>query len=558
LQIIKIIQVDGMKKLVGLLLMSFTLFTAFAQKDYEEVWKKHTYTLRILEEKIRMLESNQRTQMENLQAQLLLLSAKDTVQQKQMLSTMQFYLEQSDKKISQEIEELKRKKDERKTEISQLVQTYTTNIQEQINQQASMLLFGGLGIIALCIMLFLVATKLMKDQQEHYLREFAHRQQADLRAIIQSSLQENLNREMQKYSLQNESMLSQNDEKDEWIALLQQKIFDLENKLKEREQLIEGNLATQSKEMQVNPVVSETENKSAQSENIEVPLKEEETIVTIAETTPNPNEVSTEPIAQKEEKEDLRTESEQVSLTTEKHEEANEKHDLVNNRDWVEAIEQKINQSLKESLEEEDVEEQVIYAKEETQEVLEANVYNPEYEEVMAKAMHYYEQRMFEEAIEYYGKAIALNPDYLAYTKRANCYHILKKYNQAAADYEKAIRIKKDFVPAYNNAIEIYILTDNFFQALTLLERLSQIEKSHSHKAVELYLKLIAQKGLLQNTEKTERELDALLRENFTFNFSVKEIEDWLITADIDATDKKLIRVKTELLKMKKEYATFA
>jgi len=49
-----------------------------------------------------------------------------------------------------------------------------------------------------------------------------------------------------------------------------------------------------------------------------------------------------------------------------------------------------------------------------------------------------------------------------------------------------------------------------------------------------------------------------LFRENFTFNFSVKEIEDWLITADIDATDKKLIRVKTELLKMKKEYATFA
>ncbi|MFN3315274.1 MAG: tetratricopeptide repeat protein, partial [Raineya sp.] len=149
-------------------------------------------------------------------------------------------------------------------------------------------------------------------------------------------------------------------------------------------------------------------------------------------------------------------------------------------------------------------------------------------------------------------------PDYLSYTKISNCYHILKKYDQAAADYEKAIRIKKDFIPAYNNAIEIYILTDNFFQALTLLERLSQIEKSYSHKAVELYLRLIAQKGLMQNTEKTEKELDALLRENFTFNFSVKEIEDWLMTADIDATDKKMIRVKTELLKMKREYATFA
>ncbi|MDW8297145.1 MAG: hypothetical protein RMJ97_09730, partial [Raineya sp.] len=89
-------------------------------------------------------------------------------------------------------------------------------------------------------------------------------------------------------------------------------------------------------------------------------------------------------------------------------------------------------------------------------------------------------------------------------------------------------------------------------------ERLAPIEKSHSHKAVELYLKLIAQKGLMQNTEKTERELDELLRENFTFNFSVKELEDWLLTADMDATDKKLIRVKTELLKLKREYANVA
>jgi tetratricopeptide (TPR) repeat protein len=172
--------------------------------------------------------------------------------------------------------------------------------------------------------------------------------------------------------------------------------------------------------------------------------------------------------------------------------------------------------------------------------------------------MGYYEQKDYEKAIEGYTKALEVTPDYNAYTRRANCYHILKKYDQAAEDYEKAIRLKKDFIPAYNNAIEIYILTDNFFQALTLLERLSQIEKAYAYRAVELYLKLIAQKGLMQNTEKTEKELDALLRENFTFSFSVREIEDWLITADIDTTDKKMIRVKTELLKMKKEYAGVA
>lgn len=552
-----------MKKLVGLLLLLCAFSVSFAQKDYEAILKKNAYTIRVLEEKIRMLESNQRFQMENLQAQLLLLSAKDTVQQKQMLATLQFYLEQSDKKYSQEITELKKQKEERKDEISRLVQTHTANIQEQVNQQASMLLFGGLGIIALCIMLFLVATKLIKDQQERYLKEFAHKQQSDLRAIIHSSFQDSLNRELQKYFHQNNlNTVSKNDEKDEWIALMQQKIFDLENKLKQQEDF-GGNATRQPVEEESNTIISENQVEETlpteNNQDTEVKHTEKENIFTIAETKANPNEVASAKDAPQEEKEEfIQPENTPTLPLTTEHTTSIEEHNFVNNRDWVEAIEQKINESLKDNLEEEEVEEQVIYTKEEKQEVSEENIYNPEYEEVMEKAMSYYEQRMFDKAIEYYSKAINLNPDYLAYTKRANCYHILKKYDQAAADYEKAIRIKKDFIPAYNNAIEIYILTDNFFQALTLLERLSQIEKSYGHKAVELYLRLIAQKGLMQNTEKTEKELDALLRENFTFSFSVKEIEDWLMIADIDATDKKMIRVKTELLKMKREYATFA
>lgn len=557
MQIIEIVRLI-MKKLVGLLLMLCAFSTAFAQKDYEEVLKKNAYTIRILEEKIRMLEGNQRFQMENLQAQLLLLSVKDTVQQKQMLSTIQFYLEQADKKHSQEIAELKKQKEERKNETSQLVQAHTANIQKQINQQASMLLFGGLGIIALCIMLFLVATKLMKDQQERYLREFAHKQQSDLRAIIHSSFQDNLNREMQKYFHQNNPNTSSKDsEKDEWIALMQQKILDLESKLQGQEEY-KKNTENQALQAEAGATASEVENPPTQNEDAKV---EEENVFTILEAKPNPNEVVLETSLQEEEIMAVAEKKETLTPTTEEHIESIEEHNFVNNnnRDWVEAIEQKINQSLKENLEEEEVvEEQIVYAKVEEQEVFEENIFNPEYEEIIAKAVNYYEQRMFKEAIEYYSKAIALNPDYLAYAKRANCYHILKEYDQAAGDYEKAIRIKKDFIPAYNNAIEIYILTDNFFQALTLLERLSQIDKNHSYKAVELYLRLIAQKGLMQNTEKTEKELDALLRENFTFSFSVKEIEDWLMTADIDITDKKMIRVKTELLKMKREYATFA
>jgi tetratricopeptide (TPR) repeat protein len=548
----------GMKKLYYIIALMFASLVSFAQKDYEEALRKSNYNTRVLEEKIRLLENNYQFQLQNLQAQLLLLSAKDTTNQKQLLSTLQLYLQQADKKYAQELADLRNLRNERKSEVSTIVQNHVDTLQKQINQQASMLLYGGLGIIALCIMLFLVALKYIKDQQERYLNEFANNQQAHLKTIIKDTLQENLSKEMQQYFTQHNIVGSSQNQVNELTHLMQNKLADLEAKI-------------------TNDVLKQVNTESI-AEKTFIESTPEEEVITIIETPKNPNQVISHISIdeQKEEKEMIITQNtdntpiefvkeesivSQNELTKEEEivEEISEiqEHPLINNREWVEQIEQKINESLQASTIEEEVEEQVIYNNT-NKEVFEANIYSPEYDTLLKEAMGYYEQKDYEKAIDIYTKALVVTPDYNAYTRRANCYHILKKYDQAAEDYEKAIRLKKDFIPAYNNAIEIYILTDNFFQALTLLERLSQIEKAHAYKAVELYLKLIAQKGLMQNTEKTEKELDALLRENFTFSFSVREIEDWLITADIDTTDKKMIRVKTELLKMKKEYAGVA
>ncbi|MCU0437908.1 MAG: tetratricopeptide repeat protein [Raineya sp.] len=547
-----------MKKLYYIIALMFASLVSFAQKDYEEALRKSNYNTRVLEEKIRLLENNYQFQLQNLQAQLLLLSAKDTTNQKQLLSTLQLYLQQADKKYAQELADLRNLRNERKSEVSTIVQNHVDTLQKQINQQASMLLYGGLGIIALCIMLFLVALKYIKDQQERYLNEFANNQQAHLKTIIKDTLQENLSKEMQQYFTQHNIVGSSQNQVNELTHLMQNKLADLEAKI-------------------TNDVLKQVNTESI-AEKTFIESTPEEEVITIIETPKNPNQVISHISIdeQKEEKEMIITQNtdntpiefvkeesivSQNELTKEEEivEEISEiqEHPLINNREWVEQIEQKINESLQASTIEEEVEEQVIYNNT-NKEVFEANIYSPEYDTLLKEAMGYYEQKDYEKAIDIYTKALVVTPDYNAYTRRANCYHILKKYDQAAEDYEKAIRLKKDFIPAYNNAIEIYILTDNFFQALTLLERLSQIEKAHAYKAVELYLKLIAQKGLMQNTEKTEKELDALLRENFTFSFSVREIEDWLITADIDTTDKKMIRVKTELLKMKKEYAGVA
>ncbi len=173
-------------------------------------------------------------------------------------------------------------------------------------------------------------------------------------------------------------------------------------------------------------------------------------------------------------------------------------------------------------------------------------------EDYLAQAQKAYEERDIENAIAFYGLALAQTPDAITYTKRGNCYHLLKKLDQATADYQKAIRLDTNFIAAYNNAIEIYILTDNFFQALTTLEQLARVEKMPQYKALELYLKLIVQKALNQSSEKTEKDLDEVMRFEFSFNFSFKEISDWLAYADIDPVHKRVIQNKTELLKLKK------
>ncbi len=170
----------------------------------------------------------------------------------------------------------------------------------------------------------------------------------------------------------------------------------------------------------------------------------------------------------------------------------------------------------------------------------------------LTQAQKAYEERDIENAIAFYGLALAQTPDAITYTKRGNCYHLLKKLDQATADYQKAIRLDANFIAAYNNAIEIYILTDNFFQALTTLEQLARVEKMPQYKALELYLKLIVQKALNQSSEKTEKDLDEVMRFEFSFNFSFKEISDWLAYADIDPVHKRVIQNKTELLKLKK------
>ncbi|MDX1903970.1 MAG: hypothetical protein SFU27_07415 [Thermonemataceae bacterium] len=505
-----------MSKIILVLCFFSLTLPLFAQRETEDMLRKNNMTIRVLEEKIRNLEQNHRTQLEYLQNQILLLSAKDTSNQKQLLQTLTLYLEQSDKKYAEELAALKKQREERKNEIGGIVQAQTSSLQQQINHQTDMLFYGSLGIIALSIILFFVALKFLKDQQERYLSNFARKQQNEINLLIEGFLKEVLSKEKAKISQATEEQSLNNE--------LKEQFEELASLLKNAIEDFETQTALLS---QQNPNKPTPQQLGVSVELPQQPIQPQIWEEIIEETPIEVQEITTEA------KENINQQAEDESPNTP--------------QETTPSEEEKTIFEAKENTTETNIETEEYNV-----------VYDVQYEKKLQEGITLYEQKNYQEAITKYSEAITFKPDdYLLYTRRANCYHVLRKYDQATEDYEKAIRLKNDFIPAYNNAIEIYILTDNFFQALTLLERLCKIDKNHNYKAVELYLKLIAQKGLMQNTEKTEKELDSLMRENFTFNFSVKEIDDWLITAEMDSNDKKMIRVKTELLKMKKEANLF-
>ena len=71
-------------------------------------------------------------------------------------------------------------------------------------------------------------------------------------------------------------------------------------------------------------------------------------------------------------------------------------------------------------------------------------------------------------------------------------------------------------------------------------------------KAICFYLKCIVEKLLDSDVSESERELNDILKNEFTITWSFKEIENWLKKADISKENKNFITEKTEILKSRK------
>lgn len=79
----------------------------------------------------------------------------------------------------------------------------------------------------------------------------------------------------------------------------------------------------------------------------------------------------------------------------------------------------------------------------------------------------YFGQEKYDEAIEYYTKAIEKNDKYtFAYHDRGSAYRITKKYQLALSDYRKAIQLNPNMVIAFNNMASVKKILKDYQGAL--------------------------------------------------------------------------------------------
>jgi tetratricopeptide (TPR) repeat protein len=626
-----------------LFLIPLSLFAQDKDKDkdreMEQLLQKNLTSIKVLEERLRQLDYQNRLQMESIRQQMNMAFNKDTSFYRNSLKLLQENMLRIDANYQAQLRELRDQKTSKQSALDSIFVMQEAKIKAKQMEQSTMFIYGGIILILINFILFLVLLHYFRSRQYKIAEEIKSKVQAETRAALSSYMQDDFKREIQKafaqyapqtasanteasqqtaIELKAQEVLLQIDNKSaallEKMAQLEQYLGqlttapthtattspveelakqDVTEELATTEPLIENETTTP--ELLIEPAIEETaapeleffiENKveitTPVSETKEEEVQKEEVffeeVAPLTETAPvideKPEEEEVpeqvdEAIAQlfafvKEEKDtqNLATEEEENTEeqvpekidipfdfgnfflnqeTADKDAEEEGTHRTLDGAQIVTKTEKALSTILNQ-----DSEEQV--SEEESEEDLDE-------EEAIYWAQRgtiAYEKQDYEVAVDCFSKSLLLKEDFIAYTKRANSYHLLKKYEKAAADYEKAIKLNPDFVPAYNNAIEIHILTDNFFQALAVLEQLSKVNKPAHYKAVELYLKLIVQKALNQTSEKTERELDQVMRENFQFNYSFKQIEEWLATADIEPTNKRLIQVKMQLLKMKK------
>jgi DnaJ family protein C protein 7 len=106
---------------------------------------------------------------------------------------------------------------------------------------------------------------------------------------------------------------------------------------------------------------------------------------------------------------------------------------------------------------------------------------NKSWETLKEKGNNLFKQQKYEEAINYYERAIKLNNTIeVLYSNKGTCEKCLKKYKEAIRDYKKALEINPKNTKNLNRLASVYIIVGNLGEAKMTQERALNFEPSNS------------------------------------------------------------------------------
>ena len=106
---------------------------------------------------------------------------------------------------------------------------------------------------------------------------------------------------------------------------------------------------------------------------------------------------------------------------------------------------------------------------------------NKSWETLKEKGNVLFKQQKYEEAINYYEKAIKLNNNIeVLYSNKGTCEKCLKKYKEAIRDYKKALEINPKNTKNLNRLASVYIIVGNLGEAKMTQQKALNFEPSNS------------------------------------------------------------------------------
>ena len=106
---------------------------------------------------------------------------------------------------------------------------------------------------------------------------------------------------------------------------------------------------------------------------------------------------------------------------------------------------------------------------------------NKSWETLKEKGNALFKQNKYNEAIDYYERAIKINNTIeVLYSNKGTCEKCLKNYKQAIKDYKKALEINPKNTKNLNRLASVYIIVGNLGEAKIIQQKALNLEPNNS------------------------------------------------------------------------------